>query len=56
MKRVTIEMEEFLYEFYKKVGKQAGGLSAEKVMSDVLFKLAGDLSAEILQKDKTERL
>ena len=37
-------MEEYLYDFYKKVGQQAGGVSAEIVMADALFKLAGELS------------
>ena len=41
MKQITLTMEESLYNFYKKVGQQAGGLSPEKVMSDALFKLAG---------------
>ena len=44
MKQITLTMEESLYNFYKKVGQQAGGLSPEKVMSDALFKLAGELA------------
>ena len=49
MKRVTVEVEEFLYAFYKKVGEQAGGLTAERVMADVLFKVAGELSTDVLK-------
>ena len=45
MKQITLTMEESLYNFYKKVGQQAGGLSPEKVMSDALFKLAGELAS-----------
>ena len=33
MKRVEILVEESLYEFYRKVGAQAGGLPAERVMA-----------------------
>ena len=41
MKRVEILVEESLYEFYRKVGAQAGGLPAERVMADALLKLQG---------------
>ncbi|MFR6086953.1 MAG: hypothetical protein ACLUIX_06770 [Oscillospiraceae bacterium] len=43
MKRVEILVEESLYEFYRKVGAQAGGLPTERVMADALLKLAGSL-------------
>ena len=33
MKRVEILVEESLYEFYRKVGAQAGGLPAERGMA-----------------------
>ena len=45
MKRVEILVEESLYEFYRKVGAQAGGLPAERVMADALLKLAGVVAA-----------
>lgn len=48
MKKITICVEEYLYEFYRQVGKQAGGLTPEKVMADALFKLAGELSLHAL--------
>lgn len=48
MKQVTISMEDYLYEFYRRVGQQAGGRSAEVVMADALFKLAGELSCNAL--------
>ena len=43
MKMVTIRMEDFLYDFYEKVRRQAN-LPPEQVMADALFKLAGELS------------
>ena len=46
MKRVEILVEESLYEFYRKVGAQAGGLPAERVMADALLKLAGAVRKE----------
>ena len=54
MKKVTIELEDFLYQFYQKVGETAGGISVEQVLSDSLFKLAGELSLEALHKTQTE--
>ena len=52
MKKVTIIIPEYLFDFYKKVGKTAGGISPEQVMSDALFKLAGELSLNALQKER----
>ena len=49
MKEAVLPVEEFLYAFYEKVGQQAGGIPAEKVMEDALFKLAGELSMEALR-------
>ena len=45
-------MEEYLYEFYRRVGKQAGGVKPETVMADALFKLAGELSLQAIDKKK----
>lgn len=56
MKQITLTMEENLYNFYKKVGQQAGGLSPEKVMSDALFKLAGELALNAIQKNQKARM
>ena len=50
MKKVTITVEDFIYEFYKRVGEQAGGILPEQVMSDALFKLAGELSLNAIHK------
>ena len=52
MKRVSVQVEDYLYDFYRKVGQQAGGVPAEKVMADALFKLAGELSLNVLGKKK----
>ena len=54
MKMVTIRMEEFLYDFYEKVGRQAN-LPPEQVMADALFKLAGELSLHALHDAKFPR-
>ena len=57
MRTVSIMIDDFLYEFYKKVGENAGGISPEAVMSDSLFKLAGNLSLNALksQSDSSKR-
>ena len=52
MKQISLTMEESLYNFYKKVGQQAVGLSPEKVMSDAVFKLAGELALNALHKNQ----
>lgn len=51
MKRVTIEIEDYLYEFYKKVGNGAGR-TAEQVMSDMLFRFAGESSLRAIDRKK----
>ena len=52
MKKVTVQVEDYLYDFYRKVGQKAGGIAVEKVMADALFKLAGELSLHALGKQK----
>ena len=54
MKKVTVQVEDYLYDFYRKVGQQAGGIAVEKVMADALFKLAGELSLEALARTERE--
>lgn len=56
MKQITLTVEESLYNFYKRVGQQAGGLSPEKVMSDALFKLAGELALNAIHKNQKSRM
>lgn len=54
MKKNTINLEDTVYQFYQKVGEHAGGLSAEQVATDALFKLAGELSLNALYKKETQ--
>ena len=49
MKEVTIQIPDFLYEFYRKIGQQAN-VATEQVISDTLFKLAGELSLNAIHK------
>lgn len=51
MKKVTIEIEDYLYEFYKKVGNGAGR-TAEQVISDMLFRFAGESSLRAIDRKK----
>jgi len=50
LKKVTIMMDDFLYQFYKKIGENAGGIKPEQVIVDSLFKLAGELSVNALNE------
>ena len=49
MKELTIQIPEYLYEFYRKIGQQVN-VSTEQVISDTLFKLAGELSLNAIHK------
>ncbi len=51
MKKVVLLIDDVLYPFYEKIGKQAGK-TPEQVMSDALFRLAGELSCEAIAKVK----
>ena len=50
MKRVKLEIDPLVYEFYKKIGENVG-LKPEQVMADALFKLAGDLAQQVRGKE-----
>ena len=50
MREVTILLEPSVALFYTKIA-QLADLPLEQVLSDALFKLAGELSLEALQKD-----
>ena len=52
--KVELEVDDLVYEFYQKVGQQAG-LPVERVMYDALFKLAGELSMNALQEKEGQR-
>lgn len=56
MKKVTLQIEDYVYEYYRKIGEHAGGLAAEKVMTDALFRLAGGLSLHAIQETAKEKL
>ncbi len=43
VKKVTFKMEDFLYDFYRKVGEKSER-TAEQVMNDTLFRFARDAS------------
>ena len=51
MKELTIQIPDYLYEFYRKIGQQAN-VSTEQVVSETLFKLAGELSLHALHDAK----
>lgn len=48
MAQLTINLEPAVVLFYLRVAERAG-VSLEQVLSDALFKLAGELSLEALQ-------
>ncbi len=54
MKKAELLMEDYLYEFYRKIGVQVGK-SAEEVMSDALFRFAGESSLRAIDKKKRGR-
>ena len=49
MTEVTLLMDSTVVLFYTKIAELAG-LPVEKVLSDTLYKLAGELSLEALEK------
>ena len=51
MTLVTLSLEPAVARFYQKIA-QAAGKSLEQVLSDALFKLAGELSLEALSTAK----
>jgi len=52
MKKVTIQVDAAVYELFQKVGKAAGGLTAEQVMADVLFRCAGEMAVTAIKDQK----
>lgn len=48
MTQVTLFLEPAVVRFYEQIAKKLG-LTLEQVLSDALFKLAGELSLEALQ-------
>ena len=54
LKKITVKLEDTVYQFYQKVGEQAGGLPVEQVVADALFKLAGELSLNALHNKRAQ--
>ncbi len=50
MVTVTLQLEDSVAAFYSRIA-QINGLSPETVLSDALFKLAGELSLEALLRN-----
>ena len=49
MKQLTITIDDFLYDFYQKIGNNVGK-TPEKIIEDALLRLAGELSMEAISK------
>ena len=49
MKQLTITIDDFLYDFYRKIGTNVGK-TPEKPIADALLRLAGELSMEAISK------
>lgn len=54
MKKIILLLDDAVYQFYKNVGENAGGIPVERVAADALFKLAGELSLNALHKKQTK--
>ena len=55
MKKKKLEVSDTVFAFYAEVGKRAGGLPAEQVMADALFKLAGELSLNAIHRQEKKK-
>ncbi len=53
MKQVNVTLDPVTFLFYSKVAL-AAGKTLEQILSDALFKLAGELSLEALREDRSE--
>lgn len=51
MKKTELQLEDYLYAFYQKIGQQVGK-SPEQVMTDALFRFAGEASLHAIGKKK----
>ena len=49
--KVTLEVEELLLDFYRKIGANVGK-TPEQVMTDALFRVAGEMSLEAIAKKR----
>lgn len=55
MKRVVLEVEDYLYDFYRQIGSEANNRSAEEVMSDALLRLAGELALNAIAEKNNKK-
>lgn len=51
MKKVTLQIDDLLYDFYRKLGVTVFR-TPEKVMEDALFRMAGEASLEAIDHMK----
>jgi hypothetical protein len=54
MKVVTLCLDDILYPFYEKIGRQVGK-TPEEVMADALFRFAGESSLQAIDRKKRGR-
>ena len=52
MREITLQLDAAVILFYSRIAS-ASGQTLEQVLSDALFKLAGELSLQALQKEYT---
>lgn len=55
MKQLTITIDDFLYDFYRKIGNDVGK-TPEKTIEDALFRLAGELAMEAISKKRNKHV
>ncbi len=55
MKEIKLQVEDYVYEFYRNIGKCAGGKSVEQVMTDALFRLAGEMSMNAINEKEKQK-
>ena len=55
MKEIKLQVEDYVYEFYKNIGICAGGKSTEQVMTDALFRLAGEMSMNAINEKEKQK-
>ena len=55
MKQLTITIDDFLYDFYRKIGNNVGK-TPEKTIEDALFRLAGELAMEAISKKRNKHV
>ena len=54
-KEIKLQVEDYVYEFYRNIGKCAGGKSVEQVMTDALLRLAGEMSMNAINEKEKQK-